>query len=230
MAQYKLIMIMTAGFLTACGTSAKPKTVDGAAAFPAPHHSTAPQAPTSKGPRAQPPKISRGDISLPDKAAYQQTNLKWANDRLGGSGEPLSQSGCVVTSAAIAMTNLGYAIDPGTLNRQLKSKGGYTDRGWLVWDALSDVSRGKIKAHYFDYVTPHIVDGCLASGMYPIAKFKLPNRQTHWAVIVKKDTQGYHMRDPLYPSNAPHHFPDGLEAIDGVRCIGTADAVFRPAP
>jgi len=56
-----------------------------------------------------------------------------------------------------------------------------------------------------------------------MARFILPNGRTHWAVILKRDARGYHMRDPLHPSRSPLLFPRGAEAFKAVRCIGMSE-------
>lgn len=161
-----------------------------------------------------------GDLALRDKAGYSQKDKRWARQTLGGSGESLAAAGCVVTSAAIAMTNLGHDIDPGTLNAEVKSSGGYTDQGWFIWDSVRKVSGGALEARFYDDVSPEIIDGCMADGFYPLTRFILPNGRTHWAVIIKRTKQGYYMRDPLHPSKKPLLFPRGADAFKAVRCIG----------
>jgi len=42
----------------------------------------------------------------------------------------------------------------------------------------------------------------------------------HWAMIVKHDARGYHMRDPLRISKKPLIFPAGIKGYRAVRCIG----------
>jgi len=160
------------------------------------------------------------DLSLPDKAAYSQKDPRWAHQTLGGSGESISKAGCVVTSAAIAMTNLGHEIDPSDLNAKLKAEGGYTNRGWLIWDGIRKASGGALQARFYDEVSADIIDGCMADGFYPLTRFILPNGRTHWAVIIQRSKQGYYMRDPLHPSKKPLLFPRSADAFKAVRCIG----------
>lgn len=165
--------------------------------------------------------LPTGTLALPDRVAYLQKDARWASDRLGGTvNETLSTDGCVVTSTAMAMTNLGFAIDPGALNTALINSDSFTRQGWLIWDGVRKVSGGQIKAQYHDSVSFDIIDGCLRSGAYPLTRFILPNGRTHWAMIVARSSKGYHMRDPLRPSKSPLIFPRGAEAFKAVRCIG----------
>jgi len=57
---------------------------------------------------------------------------------------------------------------------------------------------------------------------YPMVQFYLPNGRSHWAMIVRHDARGYHMRDPLRISEKPLIFPAGISGYRAVRCIGLA--------
>lgn len=161
-----------------------------------------------------------GTLALPDRAAFLQKDTRWGHHTLGGSGERLSTHGCVVTSAAIALANLGFETDPADLNARLKENGGFNNRGWFVWDSIAKVTDGAAHAKYYDTVSADIIDSCLADGYYPLTRFFLPNGRTHWAVVIARDGRGYHMRDPLRKSEKPLIFPRSAEAFKSVRCIG----------
>jgi len=143
-------------------------------------------------------------LSLPDRAAFLQKDKRWSQDRLGNSNDTMGTDGCLVTASAMALKNLGFETDPGDLNRRLTEADSFTPRGWLIWSGISKVTGGR-------------------DGYYPMARFILPNGRTHWAVILKRDARGYHMRDPLHPSRSPLLFPRGAEAFKAVRCIGMSE-------
>jgi hypothetical protein len=109
------------------------------------------------------------------------------------------------------------------LNKRLTAADSFTDRGWLIWSGISAVTAGKAKARFYSQVNEGIIDGCLRDGYYPLARFILPNGRTHWAVILKRDSRGYYMRDPLHPSKSPLLFPRSADAFKAVRCIGLSD-------
>jgi len=162
-------------------------------------------------------------LSLPDRAAFLQKDKRWSQDRLGNSNDTMGTDGCLVTASAMALKNLGFETDPGDLNRRLTEADSFTPRGWLIWSGISKVTGGKAKARFYDDVNEDIINGCLRDGYYPMARFILPNGRTHWAVILKRDARGYHMRDPLHPSRSPLLFPRGAEAFKAVRCIGMSE-------
>lgn len=159
---------------------------------------------------------------LTDNVVFDQTDPRWGQDELGRSGGNLAREGCVVTSAAMAMTNLGYSIDPGELNRRLRDTGNYTPRGWLIWKGISDVSGGQLKAEFYDSVSEPLIQSCLSRGDYPLVRFFLPNGRAHWAMILGRTEQGYMMRDPLRVSRKPLIFPRDSSAFKSLRCIGRA--------
>lgn len=159
-------------------------------------------------------------LSLPDRVTYSQKDRRWAGQRMGGSGATMEKEGCLVTAASMALTNLGYSIDPGTLNDRLKKNKGYTKSGLLIWDGIARVTRGQYKARFHESVSPEIIQSCIADGYYPIARFILPNGRTHWSLIIRQTGKGYFMRDPLHPSRKPLLFAKGVDGFQAIRCIG----------
>ena len=165
---------------------------------------------------------SAGVFTLRDIVAYSQKDPRWAGERMGGSGASLKAEGCLVTASAMALTNLGYKINPGDFNRALKNNGGYNARGQLVWASIERITAGRLKATFYNEVNAGIIDGCLARGDYPLARFILPSGRTHWSMIVRRSSYGYHMRDPLHISSQPLIFPAGVSGFKAVRCVGRA--------
>jgi len=161
-----------------------------------------------------------GKLALPDRVAFAQKDPRWAEQTMGGSGESLGTDGCLVTASAMALGNLGFETDPSDLNARLKETNSFTENGWLIWSGIGKVTGGKATARYYDNVNSEIIEGCMAEGFYPLTRFILPNGRTHWAMIVRKSEYGFHMRDPLHPSEQPLIFPRSVDAFKAVRCIG----------
>ena len=166
------------------------------------------------------PQSGTGGIDLRDSVAYSQKDPQWASDRLGTTSDTMGRDGCLVTAAAMALTNLGFQTNPKDLNKRLTATKSYTNRGWLIWDGISRVTDGRAKATYYDKVDASTIDACMMRGDYPMVQFYLPNGRSHWAMIVKHDARGYHMRDPLRVSEKPLIFPAGIKGYRAVRCIG----------
>lgn len=164
--------------------------------------------------------IPKGGLALPDRAAFLQKDPRWGQDRLGNTSDSMASDGCLVTAAAMALANLGFTTNPSDLNTRLTSTQSFTPRGWLIWDGIRKVTEGRAKAIYHDEVSEETIDSCMLDGQYPLVQFYLKNGRSHWAMIVKRDQRGYHMRDPLRPSKRPLIFPRSSDAFRAVRCIG----------
>ena len=197
--------------------------LSGLAAFALASCGTSPQ-PNSDAPNIQPNSISTapGEFVLRDAVVFSQKDSQWAADRMGKTSDTLGRDGCLVTSAAMALTNLGFQTNPKDLNQRLTKTDSYTDRGWLIWDGIRRVTEGRAIATYYDKVDAQTVDSCMARGDYPMVQFYLPNGRSHWAMIVRHDARGYHMRDPLRISEKPLIFPAGIKGYRALRCIGLA--------
>ncbi len=203
--------IAAGGLLSACGS------------MPDYDYDSVPGARTQSAPRIVRPNmtpIPRG--MLADRVAFSQKDPRWGGDRLGRRGGSLAAEGCVVTSAAMAMTNSGYPIDPGELNRRLLRSDNLTSSGLLKWKGISEVSGGRVKATFHDSVSDPLIQSCLAGGDYPLVRFYLPGGRSHWAMILGRSPQGYHMRDPLRVSKTPLVFPRDSSGFKSLRCIGRA--------
>ncbi len=159
-------------------------------------------------------------LALADTVQFLQTDPKWAKQTLGGSGESLEGYGCLVTAAAMALTNLGFHTDPGDLTKRLKSNDGFTSQGLLVWSGLEKVTGGKAKTVFYQRKDNKTIRNCLAAGYYPLVKFDLPSRRTHWAMVVKETTRGFYIRDPMVSSSIPIPLSSRANGVDAIRCIG----------
>jgi len=159
-------------------------------------------------------------LALPDHSYFHQQDPRWAHHQMGGSAEPLSSDGCLVTAAAMALSNLGFSTNPGDLNARLKAKDGFTSQGWLVWSGVERVTGGKAKARFFKTGTDKDVRACMADGYYPLIKFKLPSRRSHWAMVVADSPRGFYVRDPMVNLQTPIPLAARASGIESVRCIG----------
>ena len=158
--------------------------------------------------------------SLPDKVQFVQTDKRWARQTLGGTYETLSTDGCLVTATAMALVNLGFRTDPGDLTNRLKRSGGFTRQGWMVWSGVEKVTGGRAKTYFYKRKDNAVVRACLAAGYYPLVKFDLPSRRTHWAMVVREGRGGFLVRDPMVNSQTPIPLSSRARGIDAVRCVG----------
>ena len=128
---------------------------------------------------------------------FLQTDAAWADDMLGGSGEPLSAVGCTICCVSMAFTHLGVEIDPAELNDALKANGGYTRQGWLIWDAAESVADGAVRIDVPRKPSCELIDSFLRAGGFAVTKVLLWERVPHWVLIVGKDGDDYLIKNPL---------------------------------
>lgn len=68
---------------------------------------------------------------------YKQCDSQWGSDKLGTSSETICSKGCLVSSAAMALTGIGNSYNPRTLNKWLTSNGGYVSEDGFVWGSIN---------------------------------------------------------------------------------------------
>ena len=180
--------------------------------------------PASVVPAPQITPIPRGALALPDRSAFYQKDARWAAESLGRTSDTMGSHGCLVTATSMALANLGFQTNPSDLNARLTDNDGFTKKGWLIWDGIRKVTGGRAAAQYYDEVNEDIINSCMREGDYPLVQFYLKNGRSHWAMILKRDARGYHMRDPLRQSSVPLIFPRDSSAFKAVRCVGLTKA------
>jgi len=135
--------------------------------------------------------------ALPTEPIYLQTDPRWAGEKIGGSGEPLRSVGCTICCLSMALAHHGVQEDPGELNRKLRESDGYTDRGWVKWDALRRITAERVRVILPEDPSHRDIDVALAEGSPVLIKVVLPSAVQHWVLLVGRDQKEYLMKDPL---------------------------------
>ena len=149
---------------------------------------------------------------------YLQRDPQWKDDTIG-SGETLAKVGCTVSSLAMALESYGVAFTPGTLNAALKTNGGYTRRGWLVWSAVEKISDGKASVRALDKPTHADLDAALQARQPVLVKVFIDKIIPHWVLISGKDGTNYLMRDPLDETKSLQPLTSYGSEVYGVRIV-----------
>lgn len=74
---------------------------------------------------------------------WLQSDSRWGSITFGNAGDTISKSGCAITAVAKLMVHSGSVssdptvFNPGIFCNWLKSNGGFTTQGWLIWSAIS---------------------------------------------------------------------------------------------
>ncbi len=170
------------------------------------------------------PILSSGgaDIDLPPPAGgayYLQADPRWSSDMIGGSGESLSSVGCTICAVAMATSYLGYEITPKDLNTRLIHYGGYTSRGWIIWNKITAATEGDIAVRVPSRLAHSDIDEALRSGGFPVIKFFLPGGIPHWVTVVGKSGREYLIKDSLDSKLKIAKLSEKTEAIISVRYV-----------
>ncbi len=155
----------------------------------------------------------------PDGTFYSQRDKRWADDPLGGTSESLRNTGCLLCCVAMGLNDLGVIYDPPALNRFLNERQGYTDRGWIVWDAVNQAASGKGRVHFVTQIDYDVIDDALSAGDFPIVKVFLPGGAPHWVLVVGKRGNEYLVKDPLRAEGDPIPLSQFRSQIHAVRVI-----------
>lgn len=180
-----------------------------------------------------------GGLYFPGKVVHDvpqffQNDSRWGNDLLGPTQATLAEEGCAVASAAMVLASKGVDVDPGRLNRFVHEQGGYTDRGWLYWEAAAAFPPGQIEKAYEDKPSYFLIDTNLLRGNPVIVRLRYPNGITHFVVIVGKSGFDYLIRDPgqggqrgVYPLK---DFGSLIEALRFYRALSAAPSTVTTSP
>lgn len=162
-------------------------------------------------------------LRLPDDGkTLLQKDKRWAADQLGTSTGTLGSHGCLVSSVAMACSDLGVELTPRELNARLKKADGFLPQGWVVWNAIPRVTDQKLAADYHPVASHKVMDAALEHGAYPVVKYFLLGGVQHWGVIVGKDGLEYLARDPLRDDKEPVKLSELTAKIYAVRVIRRA--------
>lgn len=152
---------------------------------------------------------------------FLQGDPRWGGDLLAQTSDSLTDVGCAVTSAAMALASRGIDTDPARLNAFLqKTEGGYTPEGWIYWEKAAEIDSkraGTLLPHYEDVPSHFLIDWNLLRGNPVIARVRYPSGITHFVVICGKRGFEYIVRDPGEAGMAGptllRNFPPPVEAL-----------------
>ncbi len=144
---------------------------------------------------------ARGGLYFPWKVevtvpAFAQADPRWRLDRMGESPGTLGAEGCAVTSVAMALAFYGMDVDPQRLNGFLSQCNGYTERGWLYWEAAAEFEAGKVRHVYEDLPSYRLIDWNLLKGNPVIVRIRPHGGGTHFVLLVGKQGWEYIAQDP----------------------------------
>lgn len=140
---------------------------------------------------------------------FSQQDPQWKNDKIGSGPDTIGYVGCALTSVAMYLTGWGFIENPGSLNKKLKSDGGYVGEA-IVWSAVQSlypaVSCTGLTICTSDPAPLSRIDDALAAGqpmIVEVDRSPAAGLQTHWVLLYAKRGNDYAMLDPWpYPSDS----------------------------
>ena len=149
---------------------------------------------------------------------WLQNDPRWGAETIGGSNERMAAAGCTITCLAMSISYLGYQTDPQQLCRDLKHQDGFTDQGYIKWDAVKVVTSGKLRVE-FPNLTHEAIEAALHEKKPVIAKIMLSAKVPHWVLIIGKEESEFIIIDPLNPERKLLRLSDRSAQIYALRVV-----------
>lgn len=121
---------------------------------------------------------------------YSQCDSKWANDKMGTGSKTICQIGCLMSSAAMALSGCGKSYNPGTLNKWLTSNGGYSSGNLFVWSSI-----GKLGLSFQGFFGNNVLKAKLDAGYIVICNVR---GGSHWVLATGYSGDNIKVNDPGY--------------------------------
>lgn len=150
---------------------------------------------------------------------HLQTDPRWSESKLGGSGERFGSVGCAVCCVSMGLAQFGIDLRPDSLNTRLERAGGFTDQGWLKWEAVEDVTDGRAAIRVIDAPEFLHIDQALSNGEPVLAKVLISGRIAHWVLIVGKNGLDYLIKDPLGDGRTLNTLAEYRSDIHAIRIV-----------
>ena len=160
------------------------------------------------------------DLLLTEKEPHHcQSDPAWARETIGGSEESIGAVGCTLCCVSMAFNHFGITTEPNLLNDSLIENGGYTERGWIRWDAVRIASDNEIEVVVHQVPSHSRIDDDLKAGRLVLAKFMLPLGIPHWVLICGKSGDDYLVKDPAIKTPGLLPLSRRANAIVSIRTI-----------
>ena len=110
------------------------------------------------------------EIPVHEITYYLQNDPQWSSDKIGYSNYSMGSSGCLISSVASAITELGIEITPQELNDALTNVNGYSGAD-LIWYKINEaVPQADYK--YSRIFSSGTIEKDLKAGLLPIVNVK----------------------------------------------------------
>lgn len=140
------------------------------------------------------------EIPVNVSAWYLQNDPRWSDEKIGESNLSMGSSGCLIASAATAVTELGEDINPHELNERLTAADGYIGAD-LIWYKLNEAVPA-VDYSYSRIFSSRRIEKDLENGLLPIINVKYHKTGvTHWLLAVGCENGDFLVLDPMGDSS-----------------------------
>ena len=155
-----------------------------------------------------------------------QQNGAWAGARLGTSPtDTIGSAGCAITAVTMMLRHYGINTDPGSFNAWLTANRGYAFDDWLIWDAVTRYSGGRVAFSGWFGPDPNVISPELDAGRVVLAEVQLGGNQ-HFVLLTGYTLSGgLVINDPWFGDVVSFNarYGDPAIAILSIRTFMVAD-------
>jgi PKD repeat protein len=131
---------------------------------------------------------------------FSQGDPRWAGNTYGTSQATIQQRGCALACLAMALTNVGIATDPGTLNTLMNNDNDFVGGNNINWDAATrDASGGTLEFHAHRAVADFQYLGQTLAGGHPVivgVNLNAGGSPGHYVLVTGVENGQFLINDP----------------------------------
>lgn len=142
------------------------------------------------------------DRAPAEVTVYLQNDPQWSGETIGHSGYNMGGSGCLLSVAASAITQMGPDMTPQQLNEKMTAVDGFDDADFL-WYKLKEAVPG-VDYRYSRVFSGKTIERDLDGGLLPLVKVMYRGGGVqHWLMVVGAADGEFLVIDPLNAEKEP---------------------------
>lgn len=148
---------------------------------------------------------------------FKQCDSRWGSQQLGTSSNTICSAGCLMSSAAMALSGTGHGYDPSSLNSWLKANGGYVSGDLFVWGSIN-----RLGLTYEGKVANSQIKSKLDQGKVVICNV---HNGGHWVLAYGYSGDNILVNDPGY-STTSYSLGQIVDGQNAIYHTGNGNSIF----
>lgn len=145
---------------------------------------------------------------------YKQCDSRWGSESLGTSTNTICGAGCLMSSAAMALTAIGSNYNPSSLNAWLNGHGGYVSQDLFVWASINPLG-----VKFLGFINRNAISSNLANDNIVILNV---HNGGHWVLATQMlNSNTVAVNDPGY-STTSYTLDQIVEGSIGLYRVGNS--------